>query len=98
MDGEFNELKLNHTRYLVPFSDKMNLISNKWIFIIKWKSDGSLDILKARLVTRGFQQHSGIDYFDNFSPVIKPITIRICFHLLLQEVGMSIRLVSTKYF
>lgn len=47
----------------------------------KYKADGSLNRYKARLVARGFQQNTGIDYFNTFSPVIKPLTLRIMFSL-----------------
>ncbi len=39
--------------------------------------DGSLDKLKARLVTRGFSQIHGVDYEDTFAPTVKFDTLRV---------------------
>jgi hypothetical protein len=56
---------------LVPKPSGRNIISCKWIFKIKEKSDGSVDKFKARLVARGF------NYMETFSPVIQLATIHL---------------------
>ncbi|KAK1555457.1 hypothetical protein Q3G72_026733 [Acer saccharum] len=77
MTKECNALIKNGTRELVQHTANTNVIGCKWIFRIKRKSDGSIDRYKARLVTKGFNQQPGIDYFETFIPVIKPTTVRL---------------------
>ena len=81
MQEEFTALQSNHIWDLVPFSFDMNLIGCKWVFCVKYKSDGSILRHKAWLVTKGFLQTSGIDYGEIFSPVVKAPTIRVLFSL-----------------
>lgn len=59
----------------------MHIVDHKWVFKTKVKPDGTLQKLKVRLVAKGFQQTSGIDYFDIFNPVVKPATIRVILNL-----------------
>jgi hypothetical protein len=56
MQFEFKALQQNATWTLVPKPPSQNIISCKWIFKVKEKSDGSVDKLKARLVAKGFTQ------------------------------------------
>ncbi|KAM0003914.1 putative RNA-directed DNA polymerase [Helianthus debilis subsp. tardiflorus] len=84
MDLELNALVQNHTWELVPRTTQ-NVIGCKWIFRIKRKADGTIDKYKARLVAKGFHQQFGKDYFDTFSPVTKPVTIRTVLSIALSK-------------
>ena len=42
-----------------------------------------LDKFKARLVAKRFSQVHGFDFFETFSPMVKPLTIRLIFTLAL---------------
>jgi hypothetical protein len=50
------------------------LIGSKWVF--KKKKNG---IYRARLCALGYNQVPGIDYTDNFAPVVNDITLRLVF-------------------
>uniref|UniRef100_A0A803PB16 Reverse transcriptase Ty1/copia-type domain-containing protein n=1 Tax=Cannabis sativa TaxID=3483 RepID=A0A803PB16_CANSA len=62
--------------------DGIQVVQNKWLFRTKLNSDGSVERLKARLVAKWFQKIEGVDYFDTFSLVVKPSTLRIMFTLV----------------
>jgi hypothetical protein len=85
MQAEFDALQANDTWTLVPRPPGINLVTGKWVFCHKFKSDGSLDRYKARWVLRGFTQRPGIDYDATFSPVMKPDTIRVVLTLALSR-------------
>ncbi|CAH9053753.1 unnamed protein product [Cuscuta epithymum] len=76
MISEFTALINNKTWELVPRPPNANVIRCMWLFKHKYKSDGSLERHKARLVVNGKSQRPGIDWDETFSLVVKPATIR----------------------
>lgn len=76
MDDEFASLVKNQTWILVNPPDDQKVIDNRWVYKIKFRTDGSIERFKARLVVRGFTQEYGIDYRETFSPVVKFTSIR----------------------
>lgn len=82
VSDEMNKVHLLHTWELVPAPEGINILTSRWIFTVKFRPDGTVDILKARLVARGNEQEEGLDYL---SPVVRTSTIRLVLQIAIAK-------------
>jgi hypothetical protein len=85
MEAEYSALLANKTWDLLPRPPRGNVVTGKWVFKHKFKTNGTLERYKGRWVVRGFTQRPGIDFAKTFSPVVKPATVRSVLSLTLSR-------------
>ncbi|KAM2155327.1 hypothetical protein ACFX1Q_047045 [Malus domestica] len=81
MQEEMDALIQQKTWTLVHLPPNKNLVGCKWIYKIKKHPDGIVAQYKAMFVAKGFSQEVGLDYYETFSHVVKPTTVRLILSL-----------------
>lgn len=69
---ELNALESNNTWTVVPFPANKKVVGCRWVYRVKYLSNGDIDKFNARLVAKGYTQPAGEDYHSK-------ITVSYCF-------------------
>nr|GEV58451.1 ribonuclease H-like domain-containing protein [Tanacetum cinerariifolium] len=85
MNKEIDALYRNNTWEITDLPKDRKSIGGKWVYKIKYKSNGEIEIYKARYVVRGYNQKEGIDFDETFSSVVKIVTVRCLINLAMQN-------------
>eukprot|EP00253_Pinus_taeda_P019864 PITA_19864 len=76
MVEEYDSIIHNYVWDVVPRPQENSVVSSRWLCKVKQTTYGSVEKHKARFVSLGFSQVQGIDYDENFPPVIRYSSIR----------------------
>lgn len=52
-----------------------SVVSSKWVYKIKYRSNEDIERYKAILVEKGYTQSAGIDFHETYAPVVKMVTV-----------------------
>ncbi|CAL1357427.1 unnamed protein product [Linum trigynum] len=70
------EIDVHHTNQnLLVVPSPSLVVDSRWVFIIKFKHDGSLDRYKAFVVAQGFSQEYGVDFEETFAHVAEMVFV-----------------------
>jgi len=78
INEEIEALDKTGTWEIVDLPPGMNPIGCKWVYRVKYNSDGSIQRYKVRLVIRGDHQKEGINSIETFALVENMTSVR-CF-------------------
>ena len=79
MRQEFDSLIENKTWTLTKAPTGRRILRGKWVFKLKRGAAGEILRYKARWVARGFEQQEGVDFYETFASVVKPMSYKAIF-------------------
>ena len=74
---ELNQFKRNEVWDLAPKPTSHKSIKIKWVFRNKLDESSIIVRNKARLVTKGYNQEEGINYYETYTPIARLESIRL---------------------
>lgn len=77
MTDKIDALEINKTWSIVDLPLGKKALRCQLVFKIKYRSDGTIERYKSRLVILGNHQTEGVDYDETFAPVAKMTSVRI---------------------
>ncbi|GJU05270.1 retrovirus-related pol polyprotein from transposon TNT 1-94 [Tanacetum coccineum] len=77
IDSELEALEQNKTWTIEKLPPNKKALGCKWVYKIKYKSDGTTERFKARLVILGNHQVTGFDYSETFMPITKIVSVQV---------------------
>jgi hypothetical protein len=84
MEQELNSSMRIDIWDLVSLPKVKDVIDTKWVYKSKYKSDGTIDKYKVRLVAKGYAQNKRIDDTETFLPMEKLDIIQMVLALVSQ--------------
>lgn len=80
MTNEFRVLEHNGTWSIVSLPSTKSVVGCQWVYKVKLKADGSLELYKAHIVSKGYKKQEGIDFLETFSHVAKHVIALATIH------------------
>jgi len=77
MQQEIHAFETNGTWVIEDRPLNKKVLGCKWVYKIKYNSNGTIERYKARLFILGNHQSEGIDYTETFTSVAKMVTVRV---------------------
>ena len=95
MHKEYESIMKNDVWDVVPRPKDKSIVTLKWLYKIKHRSDGSAEKYQVRFVARGFFHTESIDYDDILAPMARYTTIRSISALVVMQ-GWSLHQMDVK--
>jgi len=77
MQREIHALEKNDTWVIDDLLPNKKALGCKWVYKIKYHSDGTVERFKARLVIFENHQVAGVDYTESFALIAKMTTVQV---------------------
>ena len=74
---EMRTLEKNNTWEICALPKGHKTVGCKWVLTLKYKTNGTLNKHKVRLIAKGFTQTYDVGYLETFSPGSKQNTVRV---------------------